>query len=80
MSVEFLYRSQDDPFLLYATMYSGQNTHFMSRDLMRGHKFLLQNPALKILFKRWQTQHQYFIVYVDDTGKVTYRVSICLLV
>lgn len=65
--------SQDDPFLLYAAMYSGQHTHFMSRDLMRGHTFLLQDPTLKILFKRWQTQHQYFLVYVDNNGKVTYR-------
>lgn len=65
--------SQDDPFLLYAAMYSGQHTHFMSRDLMRGHMFLLQDPVLKILFKRWQTQHQYFLVHVENSGKIMYR-------
>uniref|UniRef100_A0A1B6EBK8 Mitochondrial ribonuclease P catalytic subunit n=1 Tax=Clastoptera arizonana TaxID=38151 RepID=A0A1B6EBK8_9HEMI len=63
--------SQDDPFLLYATLYSGPKTNFVSRDLMRGHQFLLKDLNLKSIFIRWQVYHQYFLIYVGKDGKVT---------
>lgn len=50
--------SQDDPFLLYAAMFSGPHTTFVSRDLMRSHKFLLQDRALRKIFRLWQQKNQ----------------------
>lgn len=56
----FLYNfsSFDDPHLLYATLYGGMDTCFLSGDLMRQHKFLLPKDKQK-LFKYWQLSHQY---------------------
>nr|CAD7426492.1 unnamed protein product [Timema monikensis] len=62
--------SQDDPFLLYATMHGGPNTCFLSRDLMRGHAFLLRDVNLKSCFRRWQQQHQYQLIYIENNGRV----------
>ncbi|XP_015594051.1 mitochondrial ribonuclease P catalytic subunit [Cephus cinctus] len=63
--------SQDDPYLLYATLTSGRSTDFVSRDLMRPHKHLLQNLKIKFLFKQWQVSHQYFVLRVNhNTGQV----------
>ena len=59
--------SQDDPFLLYATLHSGRTADFVSRDLMRQHAHLL-GPKLKQIFRRWQQSHQYFLDYVDQDG------------
>ncbi|XP_055854477.1 mitochondrial ribonuclease P catalytic subunit [Episyrphus balteatus] len=59
--------TQDDPFLLYAAIKSGQSTDFFSRDLMRSHAFLL-GAELKYIFKRWQQEHQYSLVTVSDKG------------
>ncbi|XP_023298776.2 mitochondrial ribonuclease P catalytic subunit [Lucilia cuprina] len=61
--------SQDDPFLLYATLKSGQTTDFFSRDLMRQHAFLL-GPELKVIFRRWQQEHQYSLVTQTESGKI----------
>ncbi|XP_075234068.1 mitochondrial ribonuclease P catalytic subunit [Lycorma delicatula] len=64
--------SEDDPYLLYATLYSGKNTNFVSRDLMRSHKYLLKmhERELNSLFLRWQYQHQYYLIYVLKNGDV----------
>ncbi|XP_075170489.1 mitochondrial ribonuclease P catalytic subunit [Haematobia irritans] len=61
--------SQDDPFLLYATLKSGQRTDFFSRDFMRQHAFLL-GPELKGIFRRWQQEHQYSLVTQTNSGKI----------
>ncbi|XP_077286763.1 mitochondrial ribonuclease P catalytic subunit isoform X2 [Arctopsyche grandis] len=58
--------SYDDTFLLYAAL-SATHTDFMSRDLMRSHKFLLENE--KHIFKRWQEIHQHSLIYLDAGGK-----------
>ncbi|XP_043470412.1 mitochondrial ribonuclease P catalytic subunit [Leptopilina heterotoma] len=50
--------SHDDPHLIYATLYGGMNTCFLSGDLMRQHKTLLPKNMQK-LFKLWQLSHQY---------------------
>lgn len=53
--------SDDDPYMLYATMSSGKNTKFVSLDLMRQHKHSLKDLHLQREFKKWQCSHQYFV-------------------
>lgn len=50
--------SEDDPFLLYATLHSGNHCQFVSRDLMRDHKACLPDGATRRLFFKWQRGHQ----------------------
>nr|XP_046267970.1 mitochondrial ribonuclease P catalytic subunit isoform X2 [Scatophagus argus] len=50
--------SEDDPFLLYATLHSGNYCQFVSRDLMRDHKASLSCGATRQLFFKWQRGHQ----------------------
>ncbi|XP_026804869.1 mitochondrial ribonuclease P catalytic subunit [Rhopalosiphum maidis] len=50
--------SKDDPFVLYAAMYSGINTKILTRDLMRGHKFLLHDLHMKSIFQKWLQKHR----------------------
>ncbi|XP_014208043.1 mitochondrial ribonuclease P protein 3 [Copidosoma floridanum] len=59
--------SEDDPFLLHVTLVSGPQTYFVSRDLMRSHKFKL-DPSIQNLFKRWQLSRQY--LYKSDAKKL----------
>lgn len=54
------YRSHDDLFLLYAAFSTGRNAIIISKDLMRQHKFAIQNTELNILFNKWQFLHQYY--------------------
>ncbi|XP_014283186.1 mitochondrial ribonuclease P catalytic subunit isoform X2 [Halyomorpha halys] len=63
--------SCDDPYLLYATMYFGLGTTFVSRDHMRSHKFLLKDPELTAIFWKWQQKHQYYFLYASKNGKVS---------
>lgn len=51
----------DDPYLLYATLASGEKAMFVSLDLMRQHKCLLEDKHLQLIFKKWQCSHQYFV-------------------
>ncbi|XP_077996713.1 mitochondrial ribonuclease P catalytic subunit-like [Glandiceps talaboti] len=50
--------SKDDPFLLYATLHSGVRAMYVSRDMMRDHRALL-NPQTRYSFMKWQRSHQY---------------------
>ncbi|XP_061156521.1 mitochondrial ribonuclease P catalytic subunit [Syngnathus typhle] len=50
--------SEDDPFLLYAALHSGNHCRFVSKDLMRDHKACLPDEATKRLFFKWQRGHQ----------------------
>ncbi|XP_017281594.1 mitochondrial ribonuclease P catalytic subunit [Kryptolebias marmoratus] len=50
--------SEDDPFLLYATLHSGNHSRFVSRDLMRDHKACMPDGATRRLFFKWQRGHQ----------------------
>lgn len=65
--------SQDDPYLLYCALNSGKDTIIVTRDLMRGHKFLLKSPKLKVLFNRWLMQRQYQLLTVNALGKPIFR-------
>ncbi|XP_074642890.1 mitochondrial ribonuclease P catalytic subunit-like isoform X2 [Tubulanus polymorphus] len=49
--------SQDDPFLLYAALYSGMNTNIVTSDELRDHRFLL-GPELARVLKSWQRARQ----------------------
>ncbi|XP_076659477.1 mitochondrial ribonuclease P catalytic subunit [Halictus rubicundus] len=60
--------SNDDEFILLATVSSGKNTIFISNDFMRQHKFALNDPKVSILFKRWQHFHQY--TYISNGSQV----------
>lgn len=59
--------SNDDEFILFATVSSGKNTIFVSNDFMRQHKFALSDPKVSMLFKRWQHYHQY-TSFVNSRG------------
>jgi len=50
--------SNDDPFIIYATLQSGPKAKFVSKDEMRNHTFRLLDPILARLFKRWRLSHQ----------------------
>ncbi|CAG9583130.1 unnamed protein product [Danaus chrysippus] len=53
--------SQDDPYFITAAILSGPETDIVSRDLLRGHRFLLQQENLQRLFQMWQWQHQWMV-------------------
>ncbi|KAI8432112.1 hypothetical protein MSG28_004611 [Choristoneura fumiferana] len=53
--------SQDDPYFITAAILSGPHTDIVSKDLLRGHMFLLQDEELRHIFKRWQWQHQWMV-------------------
>ncbi|KAM9777949.1 mitochondrial ribonuclease P catalytic subunit [Neosynchiropus ocellatus] len=66
--------SEDDPFLLYATMHSGNHCRFVSKDLMRDHKACLRDSLTRRLFFKWQRGHQMVVdVCVAGRGKVTFQ-------
>lgn len=54
----FFIRSKDDPFVLYATMYSGLGTKILTKDLMRSHKVLLDDTKLRNIFQKWLQKHR----------------------
>uniref|UniRef100_A0A8C3JH43 Mitochondrial ribonuclease P catalytic subunit n=1 Tax=Calidris pygmaea TaxID=425635 RepID=A0A8C3JH43_9CHAR len=50
--------SEDDAFLLYATLRSGQHCKFVTRDFLRDHKACLSDSVTRHLFRKWQRGHQ----------------------
>ncbi|XP_070835487.1 mitochondrial ribonuclease P catalytic subunit isoform X2 [Chaetodon trifascialis] len=65
--------SEDDPFLLYAALHSGNHCQFVSRDLMRDHKACLSDEATRQLFFKWQRGHQLVVDgYVAASGSVRF--------
>ncbi|XP_043119283.1 mitochondrial ribonuclease P catalytic subunit isoform X2 [Puntigrus tetrazona] len=65
--------SEDDPFLLYATLHSGIHCNFLSRDLMRDHKACLPDSATRRLFFKWQRGHQLVLTHYVPGKKVQFR-------
>ncbi|KZC13562.1 Mitochondrial ribonuclease P protein 3 [Dufourea novaeangliae] len=64
--------SNDDPFMLYASLTSGKNTIIVSRDFMRQHRYALHDGHLSTLFKKWQYTQQYICVLgKNGTVKLT---------
>nr|XP_033808360.1 mitochondrial ribonuclease P catalytic subunit isoform X2 [Geotrypetes seraphini] len=54
--------SQDDPFLLYATLHSGNHCRFITNDLLRDHKACLRDTQTQRLFFKWQRGHQLMLL------------------
>ncbi|KAM6273825.1 mitochondrial ribonuclease P catalytic subunit [Porphyrio hochstetteri] len=50
--------SEDDAFLLYATLQSGKHCKFVTRDFLRDHKACLADSVTRHLFRKWQRGHQ----------------------
>uniref|UniRef100_A0A8C6Z5K4 Mitochondrial ribonuclease P catalytic subunit n=1 Tax=Nothoprocta perdicaria TaxID=30464 RepID=A0A8C6Z5K4_NOTPE len=50
--------SEDDTFLLYATLRSGKHCRFVTRDFLRDHKACLSDSLTRRLFRKWQRGHQ----------------------
>ncbi|KOB65995.1 Uncharacterized protein OBRU01_21943, partial [Operophtera brumata] len=53
--------SEDDPYFITAAILSGPRTDIVSKDLLRGHQFNLQDEALRSMFRKWQWQHQWML-------------------
>uniref|UniRef100_A0A8C3LS48 Mitochondrial ribonuclease P catalytic subunit n=1 Tax=Chrysolophus pictus TaxID=9089 RepID=A0A8C3LS48_CHRPC len=58
--------SEDDAFLLYATLRSGKHCKFVTRDFLRDHKACLSDSVTRHLFRKWQRGHQ--IVFSPSAG------------
>ncbi|XP_043930056.1 mitochondrial ribonuclease P catalytic subunit [Protopterus annectens] len=67
--------SEDDPFLLYATLHSGNHCKFLSRDLMRDHKACLPDSSTRRLFFKWQRGHQLVISSYIPGKKIMLQVT-----
>ncbi|XP_037359106.1 mitochondrial ribonuclease P catalytic subunit isoform X2 [Talpa occidentalis] len=65
--------SEDDPFLLYATLHSGNHCKFITKDLMRDHKACLPDPKTQRLFFKWQQGHQLAIINIVPGSKITFQ-------
>lgn len=66
--------SEDDPFLLYATLHSGNHCKFITKDLMRDHKACLPDAKTQRLFFKWQQGHQLAIINRLPGSKITFQV------
>ncbi|KAM5179306.1 mitochondrial ribonuclease P catalytic subunit isoform 1-T2 [Callospermophilus lateralis] len=65
--------SEDDPFLLYATLNSGNHCKFITKDLMRDHKACLPDIKTQRLFFKWQQGHQLAIINRFPGSKITFQ-------
>uniref|UniRef100_A0A096NUL2 Mitochondrial ribonuclease P catalytic subunit n=1 Tax=Papio anubis TaxID=9555 RepID=A0A096NUL2_PAPAN len=71
--------SKDDPFLLYATLHSGNHCRFITKDLMRDHKACLPDAKTQRLFFKWQQGHQLAIINRFPGSKLTFQVMVSVL-
>jgi len=69
-----MHRSSDDPFMLYAALYFGQQTLIMTNDELRDHRFVL-GPELASRLKLWQRQRQITFRRNNFTGRFHFKVS-----
>ncbi|EDM03424.1 similar to 1110008L16Rik protein (predicted) [Rattus norvegicus] len=65
--------SEDDPFLLYATLNSGSHCKFITKDLLRDHKACLPDARAQRLFFKWQQGHQLAITKGFLKSKLTFQ-------
>jgi len=71
-------RSKDDPFMLYAALYFGQQTYIVSKDQMRDHRFVL-GPELASRLMQWQRQRQITFTGRRNTGRFYFKVNSIVL-
>lgn len=73
-----LLSSEDDAFLLYATLRSGKHCKFVTRDFLRDHKACLSDSVTRHLFRKWQRGHQ--IAFSPSAGgkHINFLVSLVL--
>lgn len=69
-------RSEDDPFLLYATLHSGSHCRFVTRDLLRDHKACLPDSLTRRLFFKWQRGHQMVLSDYVSGKRIKFEVSV----
>ncbi|XP_016053927.1 PREDICTED: mitochondrial ribonuclease P protein 3 [Miniopterus natalensis] len=69
--------SEDDPFLLYATLHSGNHCRFITKDLLRDHKACLPDAKTQRLFFKWQQGHQLAIINRFPGSKITFQHILC---
>ncbi|RLU23165.1 hypothetical protein DMN91_005443 [Ooceraea biroi] len=62
--------SEDDPYILYATMASGINAMFVSSDLLRQHKHSFKKLNLYQEFHHWQCSHQYSLIKFNKSIRI----------
>lgn len=67
------YSSDDDLYILYAALISGERTHFVSGDRMRTYSQRM-SPAGRVLFKEWQKQHQTCLI-LKEKNKKTFKLQ-----
>lgn len=65
--------SEDDPFLLYATLHSGNHCNFLSDDMMRDHKACLPDGVTSQLFFKWQRGHQLVLNGLSQKKRVFFQ-------
>ncbi|XP_077179210.1 mitochondrial ribonuclease P catalytic subunit isoform X4 [Paroedura picta] len=65
--------SEDDPFLLYATLHSGSHCRFVTRDLLRDHKACLPDNLTRRLFFKWQRGHQMVLSNYVPGKRITFE-------
>ncbi|GAA6081385.1 mitochondrial ribonuclease P catalytic subunit isoform X1 [Tachysurus ichikawai] len=69
--------SEDDPFLLYAALHSGNHCNFVSRDLMRDHKACLPDSVTRRLFFKWQRGHQLVLSHFIPGERIRFQRTSC---
>lgn len=79
MSFPFLlWSSEDDTFLLYATLRSGKHCKFVTRDFLRDHKACLSDSTTRHLFRKWQRGHQIAFSSSVEGKHINFLVSFLL--
>ncbi|KAJ6655647.1 hypothetical protein lerEdw1_004883 [Lerista edwardsae] len=69
--------SEDDPFLLYATLHSGSHCRFVTRDLLRDHKACLPDSLTRRLFFKWQRGHQMVLSNYTAGRRIKFEPILC---
>jgi len=70
--------TSDDPFMLYAALYFGQETFIVTNDELRDHRHVL-GPELASRLELWQRQRQITFTANNFTRKFHFKVSTVLL-
>uniref|UniRef100_A0A8C8BER5 Mitochondrial ribonuclease P catalytic subunit n=1 Tax=Otus sunia TaxID=257818 RepID=A0A8C8BER5_9STRI len=69
--------SEDDAFLLYATLQSGKHCKFVTRDFLRDHKACLSDSLTRHLFRKWQRGHQIVFASSVEGKHIRFLPALC---